>query len=387
MDRVKTVRDFSVNALHADGYDTRMKHVLDLYPTVAAKVVPPVLVVAGPVWPSVELVAAIHGRADSVGQPPDLAPPPPPVADPPETACFQFDVYQGDRLKEKLAQESLAAEVIVSADVWDAPPKFNTAVFLSSVQADRELKLDIVEQAYHVLRPGGRFVVLSEYERDSLFAKAIKKVYGKCSEAPRSDFGSAFWATREPEEVPRRRHRMTFHARIGDGASMSFESWPGTFSYGEMDAGSRAMLEVADVRAGDKVLDMGCGNGVVGCLVSPQVGPTGRITFVDSSARAIRLAEMNATANEVKDFKLVTSSTMAELPTGEYDVVLANPPYFSNSEIGRHFIQTARDVLRPGGRFYFVTKMPVRTIPEIVETFGEVESVENRGYTVVIARA
>ena len=63
---------------------------------------------------------------------------------------------------------------------------------------------------------------------------------------------------------------------------------------------------------------------------------------------------------------------MADLPTGEYDVVLANPPYFANSEVGRHFILTARDVLRPGGRFYFVTKMPVQTIPEIVETFGNV---------------
>ena len=362
-------------------YHSPMKHVVDLYPLVASKVVPPVLVVAGPVWPGTELVAAIHGR--TVG----MADPAPADPSAPEVVCFQYDVYQGERLREKLVQESLAAEVLVSADVWDVPAKFNTVIFLSSVQADRELKLDIIEQSYQVLLPGGRFVVLSEYERDSLFAKAIKKVFGKCSEAPRSDFGSAFWAAREAEELPRRRHKMTYHAKIGDRPSMSFESWPGTFGYGEMDNGSRAMLEVADVRPGDKVLDMGCGNGVVGCLVAPQAGPAGRITFVDSSARAIRLAEMNATANGLKDFKLVTSSTMAELPTGEYDVVLANPPYFSNSEIGRHFIQTARDVLRPGGRFYFVTKMPVQTIPEIVDTFGTAESVENRGYTVVIATA
>lgn len=390
MDRVKTTRDFSA-PFDTTSYHSRMKHVLDLYPLVASKVVPPVLVVAGPVWPSTELVAALHGRAAAVGYVADSAEPPAPAPDPDappmEAVCFQYDVYQGERLREKLAQESLTAEVLVSADVWDVPAKFNTVIFLSSVQADRELKLDIIEQSYHVLRPGGRFVVLSEYERDSLFSKAIKKVFGKCSEAPRSEFGSAFWAVREDEEVPRRRHKMTFHAKIGERPSMSFESWPGTFAYGELDSGSRAMLEVADVRPGDKVLDMGCGNGVVGCLVSPQCGAAGRVTFVDSSARAIKLAEMNATANGVPDFKLVTSSTMAELPVGEYDVVLANPPYFSNSEIGRHFIQTARDVLRPGGRFYFVTKMPVQTIPEIVETFGTAESVENRSYTVVIATA
>jgi hypothetical protein len=30
--------------------------------------------------------------------------------------------------------------------------------------------------------------------------------------------------------------------------------------------------------------------------------------------------------------------------------------------------------------------MPVQTIPEVVETFGDAESVENRGYTILIAR-
>jgi 16S rRNA (guanine1207-N2)-methyltransferase len=50
------------------------------------------------------------------------------------------------------------------------------------------------------------------------------------------------------------------------------------------------------------------------------------------------------------------------------------------------FIASARDLLKPGGRFYLVTKMPVQTIPEVVETFGDAESVENRGYTVLTAR-
>jgi 16S rRNA (guanine1207-N2)-methyltransferase len=343
-----------------------MKNLLELLPVVEKQIVPPVLVALGPVWPVTQLVSALKGA---------------------EAVCFQFDVYQAERLREKLKQENLFAEVVTAPDLWDLPPRFRTVIFLAAAHSDYELKLDIVEQGFHVLEPGGKFVTLSEYERDSTFSKLHKKVFGKCSEAPRSEFGSAFWSTREPGDQPRRRHRLTFHAKIGDRASMSFESWPGTFTYGRMDDGSRAMLEVADVRPGDKVLDMGCGCGAVGCLASPQCGPTGEITFVDSSVRAIKLTEMNATANAVPRFKLVTSSTMSDLPVGEFDVVLANPPYFANSEVGRLFIHTAREVLRPGGRFYFVTKMPVRTIPEIVESFGSVESVENRGYTVVMARA
>ena len=216
-----------------------------------------------------------------------------------------------------------------------------------------------------------------------------KKTFGKCSESPGSEFGIAFWSTRDPADTlrDRRRHRMTYHAKVGDRPGMSFESWPGTFSYGRMDDGSRAMLEVADVRPADKVLDMGCGAGVVGCLVSPLCGPTGRVTFVDSSARAIKLSELNAAANGVTNAEFKLTATMTDLPVGTFDVVLANPPYFANSEVGRLFINTAREALRPGGRFYFVTKMPVQTIPEIVDTFGGVDTVENRGYTVVMATA
>jgi 16S rRNA (guanine1207-N2)-methyltransferase len=343
-----------------------MKHLLELFPAVEKQVVPPVLIALGPVWPVTQLVSTLKGV---------------------ETVCFQFDVHQAERLREKLTQENLTAEVVSGPDLWDLPPRFRTVIFPAAAHSDYELKLDVVEQGFHVLEPGGKFVTLSEYERDSTFGKLHKKVFGKCSEAPRSEFGSAFWSVREPGDQPRRRHRMTFHARIGDRPSMSFESWPGTFSYGRMDDGSRAMLEVADVRPGDKVLDLGCGCGAVGCLVAGMALPGGEVTFVDSSVRAMKLSELNAAANGVTNGKFVTSSTLTELPVGGYDVVLANPPYFANSEVGRLFIHTAREVLRPGGRFYFVTKMPVQTIPEIVDTYGQVESVENRGYTVVIARA
>jgi 16S rRNA G1207 methylase RsmC len=345
-----------------------MKQLLELVPLVANRIESPVLVVHGPIWPVTELVSALAGH---------------------EVTCMQFDVHQAGRLKDKLGQENLTATILTVADVWDVPTLFKTVIFPSSAHSDRELKIDLIEQAYHVVAPGGRFISLSEHDRDNAFHKWHKKVYGGCSDSPRTDAGMAFWSTRNPADEPRtqRRHRMTYHARIGESASMSFESWPGTFGYGRFDAGSRAMLEVADIRTGDKVLDMGCGDGSVGCLASQRVGTTGKITFVDSSVRAMKLTDINAKANGVANYELITSSTMTDLPTGAFDVVLANPPYYANSEVGRLFINTAREVLRPGGRFYFVTKMPVQTIPEIVETFGQVNTVENRGYTVVTAQA
>lgn len=344
-----------------------MKHLTDLFQTVSARVTPPVLIALGSPWPATQLVAALGDRS---------------------ATCFQMDTFAAGRLREKLSQEGLTAPVVTAADLWDVPGPFRTVLFPAAAHSDRDLKIDMIEQGFHVLEEGGLFVTLSEYEKDVEVAKWHKKVFGKCGETPRSKIGMAFWSARHGDQ-PRRRHAMTFHAKIGDGASLHFESWPGTFGYGRMDAGSRAMLEVAqaETKPGEHVLDLGCGNGSVGCLASSWVGPTGQITFVDSSARAVALTDRNAKANGVTNYHLITTGTMEGLAPASFDVILANPPYYANSEVARLFVQSSRDLLRRGGRFYLTTKMPVQTIPEVVETFGDVESVENRGYTILIARA
>jgi 16S rRNA G1207 methylase RsmC len=341
-----------------------MKLLPELFSVVAHRVKPPVLIVLGSPWPVTQLVQKMH---------------------PADITCFQMDRYAGDRLQEKLVQESVTAEVIVGPDVWDLPQRFQTVLFPAAAQSDTDLKLDMVEQSFHVLVEGGLFIALSDYERDQQFEKWHKKIFGHFSSSPRSEAGMAFWSTREGEH-PRKRHAMNFHAKINDRPSMNFFSWPGTFSYGRMDNGSRAMLEVADIEEGARVLDLGCGNGSVGCLASQQAGKTGHITFIDSNARATALTKLNAVENQLQNYDVITSGTLQELPKNSFDVILANPPYYANSEVARLFISNARDLLRPGGCFYLVTKMPVQTIPEVVETFGEAESVESRGYTVLMAR-
>ena len=342
-----------------------MKTLLELFPTVQHRVVPPVLIVLGSPWPVAQLVREL--------------------GDVPIT-CFQMDVFQAKRLREKLTDNGLTAEVVCSADLWDLPPTFKTAIFPASAYSDFELKLDMVEQGFHVLEEGGLFISLSEYEKDSLFAKRHKKVFGKCSESPTSEAGMAFWSVKTGEQK-RRRHALNFHAKVGDGASMNFETYPGTFSYGRMDDGARAMLEVAfslGVKPGSKVLDMGCGNGSVGCLAYPWTQPGGHVTFVDSHTRAAALTELNAKANGLEHYTILTNSILDCLEAKSFDLCLANPPYYANSEVARMFIDGARELLKPGGRFFLVTKMPVQTIPEVVETFGDVESIENRGYTILV---
>jgi 16S rRNA (guanine1207-N2)-methyltransferase len=65
-----------------------------------------------------------------------------------------------------------------------------------------------------------------------------------------------------------------------------------------------------------------------------------------------------------------------------FDVVLANPPYYGQLTIAQYFIERGYAVLKPGGRFYLVTKQAEGVAPLLTEVFGEAEAGERRGFIV-----
>jgi 16S rRNA (guanine1207-N2)-methyltransferase len=240
----------------------------------------------------------------------------------------------------------------------------------------------MVEQAFHILRPGGTFIVWSSYQDDPFFPGLLKKIFGKLHER-RDGPDTVFWCPRQGER-PRRRHEITFQARVG-GESCRFVSRPGVFSYGRFDEGARALAEVMEVRPGDRVLDIGCGCGTNGVFAGRLAGAEGFVSFVDSNVRAVALAELNARANGLTRFEALASSRVEGPAANSFDVALANPPYYANSSIARLFIDRARDLLKPDGRFYLVTRQPDEVAEAVGEAFGRVGALVRRGYTILRA--
>ena len=239
----------------------------------------------------------------------------------------------------------------------------------------------MIEQAFHILRPHGTLVVWSPYDTDPFFPNLLKKIFGRVH-APHLEGETVLWCQREGER-PRRRHEVAFQARIAGGPSCRFVSRPGTFSYGRFDNGARALAETMIVQDGDRVLDLGCGCGTNGVFAAQQTGTEGHITFVDSNVRAIALADLNARNNGVAAYQTVASSRVEGLEEGGFDVVLANPPYYANNTIAKMFIERSHALLKPGGRFYIVTKQVEEIADLMMEPFEHVEAIMHRGYTIL----
>jgi 16S rRNA G1207 methylase RsmC len=335
-----------------------------LFETVHSRVTGPVAVVLGSPRQVADLAAALKTKI----------------------TCYQQDLYQAEKLREELGEYAIDADVRTLPDLWDLPEKFGTALLPVTTHGERELKVDMLEQSYHILEDKGTLISLSEYQADQLLPKWHKKVFGKCSEMPTSRAGSVFWSHRT-DDRPRRRHEQVFHAKLKEGPPHEFLSRPGVFSYGRFDDGARALVEVGEIAPGESVLDLGCGVGTVGVLASDHAGANAPITFVDSNVRAIQLAERNARNNGLTNFQAVATHTMAGLKPRSFDVILANPPYYASSSIATLFVERSKKLLKPGGRFYLVTKM-INAIAELMlPIYPETVAFENRGYHVLRGNA
>ena len=193
-----------------------------------------------------------------------------------DIVCYQMDLYQAERLELELGQFDLTAKIVtLPRTCGTCRPTSRRCSIPVPQGGERGLKLDLIEQAFHVLRPHGVLLVLSPYEKDQFLPAALKKVFGRVH-VPAVGGGSVFWCQREGDR-PRRRHEVVFQVSGGDGPSFRFLSRPGTFSYGRFDNGARALVETMQIDEGDRVLDLGCGCGTNGIIAARRSGPHGQI--------------------------------------------------------------------------------------------------------------
>lgn len=340
-----------------------MSQFLPLFETALPRIQPPVVFVLG----APRLIAQLADRFKKPG-----------------AVCYQMDLFQAERLREELAELNVPAEVRAAPDLWDLPAEFQTVVFPSPPRAERDLKIDMVEQAFHILKPNGTLLVLSPIDHDPFYPKLLKKLFGKASTTATPE-GTIIWAHRH-EDHPRRRHEVTVQARVDETAPLRFLTRPGVFTYGQLDLGSRALLTAAEIQPGDRILDLGCGAGAVGIAAARRAAPNGNVVFVDSNLRALALTELNARAEGMTNFEVEAAARVEGLTPNSFDVVLTNPPYYAQQSIAQLFIERSKQLLKTGGRFYLVTKQVDEVEPLVRKTFGEPELFENRGYVIMAAR-
>src|SRR4051795_2034346 len=107
---------------------------------------------------------------------------------------------------------------------------------------------------------------------------------------------------------------------------------------------------VAELRRGERVLDLGSGGGIDVLLSAKRVGPTGRAFGVDMTDEMLALAQANAAQAGATNVEFLKGHIEAlPLPAESVDVVISNCVVNLAADKPAVFVEIAR-VLRPGGR-------------------------------------
>ena len=169
------------------------------------------------------------------------------------------------------------------------------------------------------------------------------------------------------------------------GHRLELETHPKLFSPGHADRGTLAMLSVAHFSPGMKVLDLGCGCGLVGILAARCCGGE-NVIMSDIDPLAVQIARRNALRNGAEGVRAVVSDGFSAIGEAGFDLILSNPPYQSDFSVAKRFIEKGFNRLKVGGRMLMVTKRRDWYRNKFVAIFGGVRIHEIDGYFVFEAQ-
>lgn len=165
------------------------------------------------------------------------------------------------------------------------------------------------------------------------------------------------------------------------GERLELETQPGLFSPEHVDRGTLAMLSVVEFRPGMRVMDLGCGCGVVGILAARKCGAE-NVVMSDVDPSAVEVARRNAVRNGVEGVSCVVSDGFRSVAEAGFDLILSNPPYQTDFSVAKAFVEKGFNRLKIGGRMLMVTKRRDWYRNKLAAIFGGVRVREIDGYFV-----
>lgn len=136
------------------------------------------------------------------------------------------------------------------------------------------------------------------------------------------------------------------------GHELRLVSGSGVFAQGRLDIGTSVLFRETEPPAGGRILDLGCGYGVIG-LACAVAAPAAVVTAVDVNRRAVLLATENAASLGVAD--RFTATTPDGVAAGaEFDEIWSNPPIRIGKAALHELLLTWLPRLAPGGRAVLV---------------------------------
>lgn len=310
-----------------------------------------------------------------------------------------------------MAERTLALNRVDHARVLGDPPELadvqgRYTVAVLEIPAGRKFARRWLALAHAALEPGGQLYLAGPKaegiealvgDARALFGAAATLAYrnhNRVAVATKAAGNHQFpdWAV-EPGIAPGTWHH--FELAVGDEL-FAIDSLPGIFSYDRLDDGTAMLLAALAAQPGQarhaqqhgRVLDIGCGYGIIGLAVARS--GAAQVDLVDVSVPAVAAARRNIAAAGLANARARPSDAYSALGDERYDLIVTNPPFHAGKRIdydaAQAFIGDARRHLAPRGRFILVANGFIRYERAMRDAFGGAEMIAgDRRYQVLQA--
>ena len=175
-----------------------------------------------------------------------------------------------------------------------------------------------------------------------------------------------------------------------EGTDWTIHNHANVFSRSGLDIGARLFLKHLPENVEGEMVDLGCGNGVIGLTLLDK-NPQAKVVFVDESPMAVASSRMNVETNmpEALDrCEFMINNALSGVEPFRFNAVLCNPPFHQQhaltDNVAWEMFHHARRCLKINGELYIVANRHLDYFHKLKKIFGNCTTIATNNKFVVL---
>ncbi|EHS4181922.1 23S rRNA (guanine(1835)-N(2))-methyltransferase RlmG [Escherichia coli] len=175
-----------------------------------------------------------------------------------------------------------------------------------------------------------------------------------------------------------------------EGTDWTIHNHANVFSRTGLDIGARFFMQHLPENLEGEIVDLGCGNGVIGLTLLDK-NPQAKVVFVDESPMAVASSRLNVETNmpEALDrCEFMINYALSGVEPFRFNAVLCNPPFHQQhaltDNVAWEMFHHARRCLKINGELYIVANRHLDYFHKLKKIFGNCTTIATNNKFVVL---